>query len=202
MLKLETEAAASQDSRTLERQSQSKLLSETQLQLESVSSTCRFLEEKNRNLEQSNRALQYSLSDSKSQLEETERLFQDVSKALKSEKSSNRQLQDAIEILKMEKDRDLLQYEEKLRRINSLSGESKQTLFATETRLHEVTAQLFQDKHRRDELTHSLQSAEMKCEEITSEVKKLQELVSIPLTINNLNRGNKIVVTVKLNSRN
>lgn len=177
VLKLEAEVAAAHDSRMLERQSHTKVLGDTQLQLENLSTTCRLYEEKNRALEQSNRSLQHSLSDCKVQLEEIEKLFQDISKSLKSEKTCNRQLQDTLEILRMEKERDALQYEEKLRRINSTSGESKQILLATETRLQEVTTQLFQDKHRRDELSLSLQSAENKCEEISSEVKKLQEMV-------------------------
>lgn len=154
-----------------ERQSHYKSLSDCQLQLEATTASSLALE-------QSNRALQRSLLESKSQLEDLEQQHHEALKALKSEKALTRQLQDSYEMLKLDREQDLLQFEEKLRRINSVTGESKQTLIETETQLSEATAQLLHHKSSKERLTLSLQDAEEKCENIKSEVKRLQDAVS------------------------
>ena len=181
-----------------ERQSHYKSLSDCQLQLEAVTASSLALE-------QSNRALQRSLLESKSQLEDLEQHYHEALKALKSEKALTRQLQDSYEMLKLDREQDLMQFEEKLRRINSATGESKQTLIETETQLSEATAQLLHHKSSKERLTLSLQDAEEKCENIKSEVKRLQDSVSslhlfLLLTSISLTRGSKSTESGRHNS--
>jgi chromosome segregation ATPase len=177
--KLETEATIAHETRMAERQAHSKALGDCQLQLETSNASVLALEGKSESLEQANRTLQRSLSESKSQLEDLEQRHHEAIKALKNEKLLTRQLQDSLEMLKLDREQDLLQFEEKLRRINSATGESKQTLIDTETQLSEVTAQLFHHRSSKEKLTLSLQDAEEKCEHIKSEVKRLQDAVSL-----------------------
>jgi chromosome segregation ATPase len=183
--KLESEAISAHDSRIAERKTHAKTLNDIQLQYETLGASSRVLDEKVRILEQANQSLKGSMlaeatraSESKSQLEELERLHAETVRTLKQEKTASRQLQDALEILKLDKERDLLQFEEKLRRLKATTGESTQTLVATETKLTEVTTQLFQHKSRKEELQHSLEHAEEQCEKIQSQVKRLQEQVT------------------------
>jgi chromosome segregation ATPase len=171
-----------------ERQAHAKTLTETQLQLESCSASLRALEEKVRSLEQANQSLKGSMlaevaraTEAKSHCEEIEKRHEETVRALRQEKATSRQLQDTLEILRFDKERDLLQFEDKLQRMKATTGESTQTLVATETKLTEVTTQLFQHKSVKEELQHSLAHAEEKCDQIQSQVKRLQELVpSLP----------------------
>jgi hypothetical protein len=189
--KLELETITDHDSRLVDRHVHAKQIGDLQIQLESVVNLNKVLEEKLKTLEQEHKLMKTSLtnelnvsSECRIQLENLERTHQDTLKSLKTEKNLTRQLQDSLEILKLDRERDALQFEEKIRRINSSSGESKQALLSTESKLTELTSQFYQQKNAKDELKLNLQNVEERCEQIKLEVKRLQDLVnSFPLCL-------------------
>ena len=159
-------------------------MTEIQLQLESTMNSLKLNEEKFKRCEDENKLLKASLNlelqknfETSNQLQHIEKMRDEYIKSLKEETSLTYKLQNDIEILKLDRERDATQYEEKLRRINSSSGESKQNLIATEMKLSEITTQLYQHKSAKEELSLTLQNAEEKCDQMTSEVKRLKEKV-------------------------
>jgi chromosome segregation ATPase len=190
VIKLEEESTREIDSRAIERQAHLRSLREVQESLENAMHSNSLLNEKVRVLEQDNSELVSDLKQLKKQenilvgqVEGLEASLAAESKALQKSRIAVRKLESEVASVRAEQERDKMEYEEKLLKIKSTSGQRKQSLVESELRLNEVTRLWHADQTAKDELSHNLHTAESKYEDINIEIQKLRDAVRINLFI-------------------
>lgn len=185
VLKLEEESTREIDSRSAERQTHMRSLREVQEALANTTHLNDSLQEKVRTLEEENSELLGDIKQLKKketslvgQMEGLEASLSAETKALQKVKQSLRKLESELSTARAEQEKDKMEYEEKLLKIKSTSGQRKQSLAEAELRLSELTRLWHADQAAKDELSHSLRSIESKYEDVNIEIQKMRELVS------------------------
>lgn len=185
VIKLEEESTREIDSRAAERQAHLRALREVKESLDNSMHSNSLLNEKVKVLEQDNLELLSDLKQLKKQessllgqVEALEVSLATESKALEKFKTAMRELESEVSSVKADQAREKMEYEEKLLKIKSTSGQRKQSLLESEMRLNEVTRLWHADQTTKDELAHNLRTVESKYEDVNIEIQKLRESVS------------------------